>query len=67
MLENCHKQVFIQPLWLLSLLSFGAILSIVAGAQGTKYATPHKIGSTVSMAVGLQPGSWLTTYFSLLF
>ena len=56
MLENCHKQVFIQPPWLLS-LSFLAILSIVAGAQRKKYdPPPHKIGSTVSMALGLQLG-----------
>ena len=61
MLENCHEQVFIQPLWLLSLLSFGAILSIVAGAQRTKYANPPqnwqycKYGSWLNNgAVGLQ-------------
>ena len=54
MLENCHKQVFIQPPWLLS-LSFLAILSIVAGAQRKKYANPPQNWQYCKY------GTWLTT------
>lgn len=55
MLQNNHRQMFMQPLVVTKSPFLLAILNVGAGAQKKNMQKSHKIGSTVSMAY------WLTT------